>query len=125
MFKGYGDEHQPPYGRGMKDWIWIWGSGKLLKSNKADTFRACYTGNGCVQTISSLRSILLQVLPPHPEHILIHFRPAFLHWQFRMKAQAVLQPQLSIYMFKSYDHDSHRTAEAWKVGFGYGIRKIW
>ena len=35
----------------MKDWIWIWGSGKLLKSNKADTFRACNTGNGCTHMV--------------------------------------------------------------------------
>ena len=41
-----------------------------------------------------------------------------------MQAQAVLQPQLSICtLLKSYDHDSQRMAEAWKVGFGYGIRK--
>ena len=26
---------------------------------------------------------------------------------------------------KRYDHDSQRMAEAWKVGFGYGIRKNW
>ena len=100
------------HGKGVKDRIWICGSGKPFKSNKAYTFRACNTGNGCAQTTSSLRSLLLQVLPPHPEHILIHFRPAFLHWQFRMQAQAVLQPQLSMYMLKSCDHDSHRMAEA-------------
>ena len=86
-----------PQGTGVKDWVWIWDSENLFKSNKAATFRACNTGKGCAQTTSSLRSLLLQVLPPHPEHILMHFKPAFLHLQIRM--QAVLQPQLSIYMY--------------------------
>ena len=56
----------------------------------------------------------MQVLPPHLEHQLIHFRPTFLHWQFCMQAQAVFQPQLSICMLKSYVHDSQRMAEASK-----------
>ena len=86
MFKCYGDGRHPTTGRGVKDWIWIWSSEKLLKSNKADTFRACNTRKGCALTTSSLRSLLLQVLPPHSEHILMHFRPAFLHWQFRLQA---------------------------------------
>ena len=58
----------PPHGRGVKDWIWIWSSENLLKSNKTDTFRAW---KGCALTTSSLRSLLLPVLPPHSEHIYI------------------------------------------------------
>ena len=86
--------------------------GKTVKSIKVAKFRACIIGKGCTQTISQLRSILLQVLPPHPEHILVHFTSAFLHLQFLM--QAVL---LSIYMLKRYDHDSHGR-EAWRVRVG-------
>ena len=39
----------------MKDWVWIWDSEKLLKSNKAATFCACNTGEGCTQTTLPLR----------------------------------------------------------------------
>ena len=104
----------------MKDWIWIWGSGKLLNSNKADTFRACNTGNCCAKTTSSLRSLLLQVLPPHPEHILIHFRPTFLHWQFRMEAQAVLQPQLTIWKVMIMIVIAWQRPERLALGMGFG-----
>ena len=70
-------------------------SEKKLKSTKAAKFHACIKGKGSTQMISSLRSLSLQVLPPHPEHILVPFTHAFLQLQFRM--QAALQPQLSIY----------------------------
>ena len=30
-----------------------------------------------------------------------------------------------VYMLKCYDHDSHRMAAAWSVGFGYGIQSNW
>ena len=95
----------------------------MLKTTKAAKFRVCIIGKGCTQMKSPLMSLSLQVLPPHPEHILVHFTPAFLHLQFRM--QAALQPQLSIEMLKRYDHDSHRMAEAWRVGVGFGIRSNW
>ena len=41
-----------------------------------------------------------------------------------MQAQVVLQPQLSIYMLKSYDHDSHRIAEDESLALGMEFGKI-
>ena len=59
FFKSWGNR-APHHGTGVKDWVWIWDSEKLLKSTKPATFHACIIGKICTQTTSSLRSLLLQ-----------------------------------------------------------------
>ena len=64
MFKGYGDEHHPM----VEEWRTGYGYEVRgnLKSNKADTFRACDTWNGCAQDDIIIKVTIIAGSPTAP-----------------------------------------------------------